>query len=168
MSSGHRSFLHRQTICRCWRSPTGRRQPTHGVALAATLPEEGLDGLLRDKTRPPGVPPVPQAKVHAVVERTLRAPPGPSRIGPVAPWPSANGVRKENNGQHEPRRRLADLAFDKTSNVIVRRAEIPSTIAEARQKETKLSNAVAGTTKRMIGEERYVWSSQVRPRFGEP
>ena len=37
--------------------------------------EEGLDGLLRDKTRPPGIPPVPQAKVHAVVERTLRAPP---------------------------------------------------------------------------------------------
>ncbi len=33
--------------------------------------EEGLDGVLRDKTRPP----VPQAKVHAVVERTLRAPP---------------------------------------------------------------------------------------------
>ena len=37
--------------------------------------EEGLDGLLRDKTRPPGIAPVPQAKVHAVVERTLRAPP---------------------------------------------------------------------------------------------
>ncbi len=32
--------------------------------------EEGLEGLLRDKTRPPGIPPVPQAKVHAVVERT--------------------------------------------------------------------------------------------------
>ncbi len=38
--------------------------------------EEGLDGLLRDKTRPPGIPPTPQAKVHAVVERTLREPPG--------------------------------------------------------------------------------------------
>ena len=34
--------------------------------------EEGLDGLLRDKTRPPGTPPIPQAKVHAVIERTLR------------------------------------------------------------------------------------------------
>jgi transposase len=34
--------------------------------------EEGIEGLLRDKTRPPGIPPVPQAKVHAVVERTLR------------------------------------------------------------------------------------------------
>jgi hypothetical protein len=32
--------------------------------------EEGhLRGLLRDKTRPPGIPPVPQVKVHAVVER---------------------------------------------------------------------------------------------------
>jgi transposase len=38
--------------------------------------EEGLGGLLRDKTRPPGTPPVPQAKVHAVLERTLREPPG--------------------------------------------------------------------------------------------
>ena len=38
--------------------------------------EEGLEGLLRDKTRPPGTPPVPQAKVHAVIERTLREPPG--------------------------------------------------------------------------------------------
>jgi transposase len=38
--------------------------------------EEGIEGLLRDKTRPPGIPPVRQAKVHAVVERTLREPPG--------------------------------------------------------------------------------------------
>jgi transposase len=38
--------------------------------------EEGLGGLLRDKTRPPGIPPTPRAKVHAVVERTLREPPG--------------------------------------------------------------------------------------------
>ena len=38
--------------------------------------EQGLDGLLRDKTRPPGTPPVPQAKIHAVIERTLREPPG--------------------------------------------------------------------------------------------
>src|ERR1700689_1476809 len=33
--------------------------------------EEGFEGLLRDKPRPPGIPPVPQAKVHAVVERAL-------------------------------------------------------------------------------------------------
>ena len=38
--------------------------------------EEGIEGLLRDKTRPPGIPPAPQAKVHAVFERTLREPPG--------------------------------------------------------------------------------------------
>src|SRR6202040_3200213 len=43
--------------------------------------EEGIEGLLRDKTRPPGIPPVSQAKVHAVVERTLREPPGA-----VTPW----------------------------------------------------------------------------------
>ena len=34
--------------------------------------EEGIEGLLRDT----GIPPAPQAKVHAVVERTLREPPG--------------------------------------------------------------------------------------------
>ncbi len=39
----------------------------------ASYGEEGINGLLRDKTRPPGTPPVPQARVHAVVERTLRA-----------------------------------------------------------------------------------------------
>lgn len=38
--------------------------------------EESLDGLLRDKTRPPAIPPMPQAEVHTVVERTLREPPG--------------------------------------------------------------------------------------------
>ena len=38
--------------------------------------EEGRKGLLRDKTRPPGIPPVPQPKVHAVIERTLCEPPG--------------------------------------------------------------------------------------------
>ena len=36
--------------------------------------EEGIDGLLRDKTRPPGIPPASQARVHAMVERTLREP----------------------------------------------------------------------------------------------
>lgn len=39
--------------------------------------EEGLNGLLHDKTRPPGTAPVPQDEVRAVVERTLTGePPG--------------------------------------------------------------------------------------------
>jgi transposase len=37
---------------------------------------EGLDGLLRDKTRPPGTPPLPRAIVERVVELTRQAPPG--------------------------------------------------------------------------------------------
>ena len=48
----------------------------HTRFLTLPFAEEGIEGLLRDKTRPPGIPPVPQAKVHAVVERTLREPPG--------------------------------------------------------------------------------------------
>ena len=37
---------------------------------------EGVDGLLRDKTRPPGTPPLPRATVERVVELTRQAPPG--------------------------------------------------------------------------------------------
>jgi transposase len=37
---------------------------------------EGVDGLLRDKTRPPGIAPLPVATVEEVVARTLAAPPG--------------------------------------------------------------------------------------------
>ena len=38
--------------------------------------EEGVEGLLRDKTRPPGIAPTSQGKVHEVVAMTLKAPPG--------------------------------------------------------------------------------------------
>ena len=39
--------------------------------------EEGLNGLLHDKTRPPGTAPIPQDEVQAVVEKTLTGePPG--------------------------------------------------------------------------------------------
>jgi transposase len=37
---------------------------------------EGVDGLLRDKTRPPGKPPLPAETVRRVVDLTLVAPPG--------------------------------------------------------------------------------------------
>jgi transposase len=38
--------------------------------------EEGVEGLLRNKTRPPGIAPTSQGKVHEVVAMTLKAPPG--------------------------------------------------------------------------------------------
>jgi hypothetical protein len=38
--------------------------------------KEGVDGLLRDSTRPPGTPPLPAATVERVVELTLKEPPG--------------------------------------------------------------------------------------------
>src|SRR5690349_6428946 len=37
---------------------------------------EGVAGLLRDKTRPPGTPPLPRATVERVVELTRGPPPG--------------------------------------------------------------------------------------------
>src|SRR4051794_20473038 len=36
---------------------------------------EGVDGLLRDKTRPPGTPPLPRTTVERVVELTRQGPP---------------------------------------------------------------------------------------------
>ncbi len=41
----------------------------------ARFMEEGVDGLLRDKTRPPGKPPVAQDKTSTVVAMTLKPPP---------------------------------------------------------------------------------------------
>src|ERR671912_2091359 len=37
---------------------------------------EGVEGLLRDKTRPPGTPPLPEATARRVVELTREPPPG--------------------------------------------------------------------------------------------
>jgi transposase len=42
----------------------------------ARFMEAGVDGLLRDKTRPPGKPPVADARVGAVVAMTLKPPTG--------------------------------------------------------------------------------------------
>ena len=49
--------------------------------------EEGIEGLLRDKTRPPGIPPVPQAKVMPSSSAPCANRPVQSPIGPAAPWP---------------------------------------------------------------------------------
>src|SRR5512145_214477 len=38
--------------------------------------KEGVDGLLRDKTRPPGTPPLPEPVVERVVALTQGEPPG--------------------------------------------------------------------------------------------
>jgi hypothetical protein len=44
----------------------------------------GVLGLLRDKTRRPGLPPLPAATVDRVVELTLGHPPGEPPTGPAA------------------------------------------------------------------------------------
>ena len=41
----------------------------------ARFMEEGVDGLLRDKTRPPGTAPIPDGRTTKVVEMTLKPPP---------------------------------------------------------------------------------------------
>ena len=64
--------------------------------------EEGMEDLLRDKTRPPGIPPAPQAKVHAVVERTLREPPGGATDRTGRAMAKAMGFRCERSSAYGP------------------------------------------------------------------
>jgi len=37
--------------------------------------QEGVEGLLRDKTRPPGIAPIEQHRVEEIVALTLKPPP---------------------------------------------------------------------------------------------
>jgi hypothetical protein len=47
---------------------------------------EGVDGLLRDKTGPPGTPPLETTLVDKVVALTLEPPAQEGRTGRFAPW----------------------------------------------------------------------------------
>ena len=53
---------------------TGTAKPTVWRWQARFM-EEGVEGLLRDKTRPPGQPPVPEATVNKLVEMAQSPPP---------------------------------------------------------------------------------------------
>jgi hypothetical protein len=52
----------------------------------------GVDGLLRDKTRPSRVPPLDPSKVAEVIRRTLEAPPGEATHWTVRAMARASGV----------------------------------------------------------------------------
>ena len=71
---------------------------------------EGIDGLLRDKTRPPGKAPVPDERAAKVVEMTLKPPPHEATH-----W-SARAMAKG----HRPRR------LDGAGDLEVARSGIPS------------------------------------------
>jgi hypothetical protein len=49
--------------------------------------QAGVDGLMRDKTRPPRIPPLDQPVIDRVVALTSTDPPGERRIGRRRPWP---------------------------------------------------------------------------------
>jgi Homeodomain-like domain len=53
---------------------------------------EGVAGLLRDKTRKPGLPPLPSALVDRVVELTLTAPPGEATHWTGRAMAAASGI----------------------------------------------------------------------------
>ena len=48
---------------------------------------EGVEGLLRDKTRPSRKPPLSQETMLRVIELTLGPPRAKPHIGPRQPWP---------------------------------------------------------------------------------
>ena len=54
--------------------------------------EEGVDGLLRDRTRPPRIPPLDPAVVDRVVELTLAEPPGEATHWTGAMTAEATGI----------------------------------------------------------------------------
>src|SRR5918997_677599 len=53
---------------------------------------EGVDGLLRDKTRPPRIPPLPPEVVERVVALTLEDPPGESTHWTAEMMARATGI----------------------------------------------------------------------------
>lgn len=54
--------------------------------------QEGVDGLLRDKTRPPGIPPLDQAVVDRVLALTFEAPPKEATHWTGAMMAAASGI----------------------------------------------------------------------------
>src|SRR5262249_21768769 len=52
---------------------------------------EGVAGLLRDKTRKPGLPPLPPAQIARVVELTLAEPPGAATHWTGRAWGAPRG-----------------------------------------------------------------------------
>jgi hypothetical protein len=53
---------------------------------------EGVTGLLRDKTRKPGLPPLPPGVIDKVVEMTLAAPPGEATHWTGRAMAAASGI----------------------------------------------------------------------------
>ncbi len=53
---------------------------------------EGVDGLLRDKTRPPGIAPLPSSLVDKVVALTLEPPAGEATHWTVRAMAKAVGI----------------------------------------------------------------------------
>jgi hypothetical protein len=76
--------------CSKWQD---RCQSPGGVALAAAFRREGPDGLLRDKTRKPGKPPIPAETVARAVALTCGEPPPGATHGPVGRCPRPSGSR---------------------------------------------------------------------------
>ena len=81
----------------------------HAAAMVwrrqARVMQAGADGLLRDKTPPPGKAPVADALVAQVVAMTLKPPPPEARTGRRARWP-----RLRATGSSQPARDAARVA----------------------------------------------------------
>ena len=72
---------------------TGKSKPTVWRWQARFMAER-VDGLLRDRTRPPGKPPLSPAVVRRVVSLTHEEPPGETTHWTVRAMASAAGISK--------------------------------------------------------------------------
>jgi hypothetical protein len=58
------------------KSCAGRAKPSRWYGAGKTVQKDGADGLLRDKTRKPGKPPLSAKTVQKVVDLVIGPPPG--------------------------------------------------------------------------------------------
>lgn len=75
------------------RRRTGKSKPT-AWRWQRRFMEEGVDGRLYDKRRPPGILPLPAAVVERVVAMTLEDPPGEATHWTVGAMAGAVGISK--------------------------------------------------------------------------
>src|SRR5271154_3008101 len=92
MCGGRGSFWPQPRAAARRRSCAARGVEAERVALARAVHAQGVAGLLRDKTRKPGLPPLPPTLVDRVVELTRGEPPGEATHWTGRAMATASGV----------------------------------------------------------------------------
>src|SRR3954468_8756731 len=91
-SGGPGSSWPRRTAWGRARSCAGPASPSRASGAGRSGMREGVAGLLRDRTRPPRVPPLSQATIDRVVALTPTEPPGEATHWTAAAMAAATGI----------------------------------------------------------------------------